>query len=130
MQKEGELDAALEAANQQYDDMIIPPEYYGVQLTSQAIDTYNRVANLTFTRPFDTGYPTMMQIMNATDKYRTVFHFGIFNDENDTSTEHIYGTNTNNDIQMVELLYATSAIRKSIQISLISSLFGLFYMMN
>jgi len=59
---------------------------------------------MTFTRPFDTGYAKYMQLLNVSESYKTVINFGIFNNENDTSTQHVYGITKQEDIQNIILL--------------------------
>jgi len=55
------------------------------------------IANISWTRPFDTGYKDMLKI-NETQTYNVILNFGIFQNEDDTSSQYMFGAKEPKDI--------------------------------
>lgn len=95
--------------------MLIPPIYFGINTTSQLIDLYDMHLNLTFMRPWDTGFEKINKamVLNETMKLNVKFNFGIYENENSTSTDFFYGVKEDKEIVETQVLIATRASRLS-----------------
>ena len=83
--------------------------FAGITTTLQYVNQVERVAMINFNRLFELSDPELLDLKNGTE-YKMILNWGIFKDENDTSTEHIYGAQSIKDVQKWILLEPRAAM--------------------
>ena len=75
----------------------------------QYVNQGDRIAKINFERFFELSDPDLLDLKNGTE-YKMILNWGIFKNENDTSTEHIYGAESIKDVQKWILLEPRAAM--------------------
>jgi hypothetical protein len=75
----------------------------------QYVNQGNRTARINFERLFNQTNPDVLDLAPEVE-YRMILNWGIFKNENDTSTEHIYGAKSIKDVQKWVLLTPRAAM--------------------
>ena len=83
--------------------------FAGITTTLQYVNQGERVAKINFNRLFELSDPELLDLKNGTE-FKMILNWGIFKDENDTSTEHIYGAESIKDVQKWILLEPRAAM--------------------
>lgn len=83
--------------------------FNGITTTLQYVNQADRICKINFERLFNVTNPDVLDLAPGLE-YKMILNWGIFKDENDTSTEHIYGAESIKDVQVWRLLEPRAAM--------------------
>ena len=83
--------------------------FAGITTTLQYVNQGDRVAMINFNRLFELTDPDLLDLKNGTE-YKMILNWGIFKDENDSSTDYLYGAASIKDVQKWVILEPRAAM--------------------
>ena len=71
----------------------MPEPIFGMKTLSMNVALTELIANITFSRPFQADSSQLMNITwdDRTKDYKLLLNWGVFNNENDTSIDKVFG---------------------------------------
>jgi len=83
--------------------------FNGITTTLQYVNQDKRICKINFERLFNVTNPDVLDLAPELE-YKMILNWGIFKDENDTSTDNIYGAESIKDVQNWLLLEPRAAM--------------------
>ena len=112
--KEQTEDAIAEAKRSNKKKVIIPPEYLDLTTMTVRFDMGLQTTNISFQRPFIVNNSYGMDFNYSYPDYKMYLNWGVFKDDNDESTDQIYGARDTRDILNFTFLEPTRAMRVAV----------------
>lgn len=81
----------------------------GITTTLQYVNQADRICKINFERLFDVTDPVVLDLAPELE-YKMILNWGIFKNEDDTSTDYIYGAESIKDVQKLILLEPRAAM--------------------
>lgn len=86
---EADTEAIAKASTES--NVTLPDPLFGIKTLTMDAETATQVANITFSIPFEFDESFMMDIDWKHPEYKIMLNWGVFDNDNDTSKEYVFG---------------------------------------